>query len=78
MGSGVRGGGGGGRGGGAVVCDCGTPWTFLLTFLPKIHKDKEITNQFKNTNAPYVEVEDVRDLKLRPFVAGPSCLTHVK
>ena len=24
--------GGGGGGGGAAVCDCGTPWTFLLLF----------------------------------------------
>ena len=23
---------GGGGGGGAAVCDCGTPWTFLLPF----------------------------------------------
>ena len=44
--------------------------------LPKIHKSKEITNQCKKTNAPYVEVKEVRDLKLRPIGAGPSCLTH--
>ena len=44
--------------------------------LPKIHKSQAITEQCKQTNSSYVEVKEVRDLKLRPIVAGPSCLTH--
>ena len=36
LGAGGGGGGAGGRGG-AAVCDCGTPWTFLLPFF-NLHK----------------------------------------
>ena len=35
----LRGGGGGGGGGGAAVCNCGTPWAFLLPFLDSLPKD---------------------------------------
>ena len=44
--------------------------------LPKIHKSKTITEKCKHADSSYVEVDDVSDLKLRPIVAGPSCLTH--
>ena len=44
--------------------------------LPKIHKSNTISERCKNANSSYVEVKDVTDLKLRPIVAGPSCLTH--
>ena len=44
--------------------------------LPKIHKSKIITEKCKNADSSYVEVSNVNDLKLRPFIAGPSCLTH--
>ena len=42
--------------------------------LPKIHKSKTISERCKRANLSYVEVKDVNDLKLRPIVAGPSCL----
>ena len=44
--------------------------------LPKIHKSQAIINQCEHKNSSYVEVEDVNVLKIRPIVAGPSCLTH--
>ena len=44
--------------------------------LPKIHKSKTISEKCKNANSSYVEVKDVNDLKLRPIVAGASCMTH--
>ena len=44
--------------------------------LTKIHKSKTISERCKSANLSYVEVKDVIDLKLRPIVAGPSCLTH--
>ena len=44
--------------------------------LPKIHKSKTISEKCKIANSSYVEVQNVNDLKLRPIVAGPSCLTH--
>ena len=44
--------------------------------LPKIHKNESINEKCKLSNSSYVEVTDVDDLKLRPIVAGPSCLTH--
>ena len=44
--------------------------------LPKIHKSQAIINQCEHINSSCVEVEDVNDLKIRPIVAGPSCLTH--
>ena len=44
--------------------------------LPKIHKSKIITEKCKNANSSHVEVSNVNDLKLRPIIAGPSCLTH--
>ena len=44
--------------------------------LPKIHKSKSINEKCKNSTSSYVKVSNVNDLKLRPIVAGPSCLTH--
>ena len=44
--------------------------------LPKVHKSKTTFEKCKNVNSSYVEVKDVNDLKLRPVVAGPSCMTH--
>lgn len=50
--------------------------TSLFYGLPKVHKSKIISDKCKHTNSSYVEVSDVTDLKLRPIVAGPSCMTH--
>ena len=35
----------GGRGGGAAVCDCGTPWTFLLPFLRNMLRGKDASRR---------------------------------
>ena len=45
-----RGGGGGGMTGeGHCVCDCGTPWAFLLPLLPKSFNEHDDQVQFDNT-----------------------------
>ena len=44
--------------------------------LPKIHKSKTISDKCRCSDSSYVETNGVTDLKLRPIVAGPSCLTH--
>ena len=44
--------------------------------LPKIHKSKSIKEACENPASPNINVPGVTDLKLRPIVAGPSCLTN--
>ena len=56
-------------------------WThFFFIFNSMVYrkyiKAKQLMKKCKYTDSSYVEVRDVTDLKLRPVVAGPSCLTH--
>ena len=44
--------------------------------LPKLHKSKTISEKCKSAKTSYVAVSEVKDLKFRPIVAGPACLTH--
>ena len=44
--------------------------------LPKIHKNKNIINKFKETNSEYVHMDVPLDLKGRPITAGPTAPTH--
>ena len=43
--------------------------------LPKVHKCEKILTACKNSPTSDVNIADVRDLKLRPIIAGSSCLT---
>ena len=36
----------------------------------------QITSACSNSQSSNVQVNNVTDLKLRPIIAGPSCLTH--
>ena len=58
---------------------------FLLKFnvkhsnfygLPKVHKSAEIMNAIREQKSECVEVKSPKDLKFRPIVGGPQCLTH--
>ena len=44
--------------------------------LPEVHKSLQITSACSNSQSSNVQVNNVTDLKLRPIIAGPSCLTH--
>ena len=44
--------------------------------LPKVHKSPQINAKCKESNVQSLEFENVSDLKLRPIIAGPACLTH--
>merc|ERR1712240_647393 len=44
--------------------------------LPKIHKSTEIMSKCKENRGPYLKIVIENDLKLRPIIGGPSCLTH--
>ena len=44
--------------------------------LPKIHKSKQIMTKCENNSDSCIHIYDVNDLKLRPIIAGPSCLTN--
>lgn len=44
--------------------------------LPKVHKSKQIAEKCENSNDSYVVIGEVKDLKLRPIIAGPSCQTN--
>ena len=50
----------GGEGRGAAVCDCGTPWTFLLPFLVyrfrKIVRKSNFSEQFRKLINPYKRI----------------------
>ena len=43
--------------------------------LPKIHKFKIIKDKIKENPSEYVQVNQPQDLKMRPIVAGPNCVT---
>ena len=43
--------------------------------LPKIHKCKIIKDKIKENPSEYVQVNQPQDLKMRPIVAGPNCVT---
>ena len=44
--------------------------------LPKVHKSNSIKSTCETTTTPDVTIPDVMDLKLRPIIAGTSCLTN--
>ena len=44
--------------------------------LPKVHKSQRIKLICETTITPDVTIPNVTDLKLRPIIAGPSCLTN--
>ena len=44
--------------------------------LPKVHKSEQIKQHCENTNNSIVHIRGVNDLKLRPIIAGPTCLTN--
>lgn len=44
--------------------------------LPKVHKSAQIASKCKEHSTPNIEISNVTDLKLRPIIAGPECLTH--
>ena len=57
---------------GAVVCDCGTPWTFLLTVLKDSNQTIGKTTEFiflnmNTVNSTLCSVK--RDLTFRVFIA---------
>ena len=43
--------------------------------LPKIHKCKIIKDKIKENPSEYVQINQPQDLKMRPIVAGPNCVT---
>ena len=44
--------------------------------LPKIHKSMIIESAIKTQNSEIIEIFEPNDLKLRPIVGGPECLTR--
>ena len=44
--------------------------------LPKIHKSKEISEQFKTNENTYIEISVTEGMNFRPIVAGPENETH--
>ena len=44
--------------------------------LPKFHKSAQIASNCAESSTQIIQVNDVTDLKLRPIIAGPQCLTH--
>ena len=44
--------------------------------LPKVHKSLQITSACSNSQSSNVQVNNVTALKLRPIIAGLSCLTN--
>ena len=49
--------------------------TSQLYGLPKVHKSNIIKREIENNPSEYIEVHQPGDLKMRPIVAGPSCVT---
>ena len=49
--------------------------TSQLYGLPKVHKSNIIKREIQNNPSEYIEVHQPGDLKIRPIVAGPSCIT---
>ncbi|XP_014771811.1 uncharacterized protein LOC106870299 [Octopus bimaculoides] len=63
----------------AKVCDYLTNFNCKTRFfygLPKIHKNKIITEACKKSISTCITVPRPTDLKMRPIVAGPNCETH--
>ena len=44
--------------------------------LTKIRKSKKIKIELETQKSEYAEISNTRDLKFRPIVAAPSCLTY--
>ena len=44
--------------------------------LPKVHKSAQIAAKCAESSTQIIQINDVTDLKLRPIIAGPQCLTH--
>ena len=44
--------------------------------LPKIHKSKQIMKKCEAVSDSCIHIYNVNDLKLRPIIAGPACLTN--
>ena len=44
--------------------------------LPKVHKSAQITSKCAESSTQIIQINDITDLKLRPIIAGPQCLTH--
>ena len=54
----------------AVVCDCGTPWTFLLTVLKDSNQTIGKTTEFISFKYEHCKLYSVkRDLTSRVFIA---------
>ena len=49
--------------------------TSQLYGLPKVHKSEIIKREIESNPSEYTEVHQPNDLKMRPIVAGPSCVT---
>ena len=49
--------------------------TSQLYGLPKVHKSNIIKREIENNPSEYIEAHQPGDLKMRPIVAGPSCVT---
>ena len=44
--------------------------------LPKVHKSTQISSECQQSLTYNIQLNTVSDLKLRPIIAGPVCLTH--
>ena len=44
--------------------------------LPKVHKSAPIASKCAESSTQIIQMNDITDLKLRPIIAGPQCLTH--
>ena len=58
---------------------------FLLNFnvkqslfygLPKVHKSQIVMNAIREQKSEFVEINSPNDLRFRPIVGGPQCVTH--
>ena len=49
--------------------------TSQLYGLPEVHKNNIIKREIENNPSEYIEVHQPGDLKMRPIVARPSCVT---
>ena len=49
--------------------------TSQLYGLPNVHKSNIIKREIENNPSEYIEIHQPGDLKMRPIVAGPSCIT---
>ena len=44
--------------------------------LPKVYKSDQIRKVYDQFDTHYVQVKNVTNLRFRPIIAGPACLTH--